>query len=68
MRRYYELRHGLKVLKEGGVVEWDYKKLGTPKQTGVDCGLFASILPVLIQRPAFGDVWGKSQEKEVGWD
>ena len=64
VKRYYQLRHGTKVLKEGGNVEYDQKKLGTPKQTGVDCGLFVSVLPVLIHEDLPLGIFGDSYKKK----
>ena len=64
VKRYYQLRHGMKVLKEGGNVEYDQKKLGTPKQTGVDCGLFVSVLPVLIHEDLPLGIFGDSDKKK----
>jgi hypothetical protein len=58
------LRHGMKVLKEGGNVEYDQKKLGTPKQTGVDRGLFVSVLPVLIHEDLLLGIFGDSDKKK----
>eukprot|EP00956_Cyclotella_meneghiniana_P020875 scaffold37391_cov41-Cyclotella_meneghiniana.AAC.2 len=38
--------------------------MGTPKQTGVDCGLFVSVLPVLIHEDLPLGIFGDNKKKK----